>query len=216
MWIIWVAGIQRREWRNVLILLGSAAAGLILVTYWIAHDVGGLAPMMQIVFGMPHEVSINIYAMEYCWGPPNLLLQAYWIISPFAAIMSLAGLYAAGSPMWGRRFRLALPDIQVIRLTALFGVAQILLAMTMKGWLDLRYLGGTFPPFYLIAGLGFWFLVTLSQDWLQARDRRLTAVLAVAIVVAFAVGDYMRFQRMFVRAGINDLSVKLIIDGQKL
>ena len=68
--------------------------------------------------------------------------------------MSLVGLYAA---LTRRRENEA--NRQIVQLTAFLGVAQILLAMTMKGWLDLRYLGGCFSVFFICSadsGFGFW------------------------------------------------------------
>ena len=212
LWIICVVGIGRRQWRSVALLLGSAIVGLFAITAWTASSVGGWASLIQIVTGTPVSLATP-YALECCWGPPNLLLQSFWIVSPVAALMSLVGLYAlyaASAPQ-----SVSAANQPVIRLIALFGASQIVLAMTMKGWLNLRYLAGTFPSFYLLAGFGFWFLAVTVQNRIKSRDYALTAVVAVAILIASAVGDYTRFQRVFVRGGLPDLSVRMIIDSRQ-
>jgi hypothetical protein len=72
-----------------------------------------------------------------------------------------------------------------------------------------------FGPFYLIAGLGFWYCASLCSNQLKTFDRRVFAGLAVVAVSMFAVADYNRFQRIFVRDELSDLSIKAVLDADK-
>jgi len=95
---------------------------------------------------------------------------------------------------------------------ACFTVAYIGIAMAMPHFLNLRYVGNTFGSVCLLAGLGWWYLISLGMEWLDVADRRAFAVIAVAIVLGGAVADYLRFQRYFVRDETVDLSIKMLMD----
>jgi hypothetical protein len=101
---------------------------------------------------------------------------------------------------------------QPLRWLTCFTVAYIAIAMAVPHWINLRYVGNTYGPVCLLAGLGCWYLITTGSAWLGASDRRPFAILAIAIVIGGAVADYLRFQRFFVRDETSDLSIKMLID----
>jgi hypothetical protein len=95
---------------------------------------------------------------------------------------------------------------------AFFAVAYIGIAMAMPHFINLRYVGNTFGPVCLLAGLGCWWLISTGWEWMEAVDRRAFAVVAIGIVMGGAVADYLRFQRYFVRDEMVDLSIKMLLD----
>ena len=202
LWIVWVL-LKRRDWTNMLVFISATAAGMALSLWWLSGQVGSLADYVGIVTGIPKANAGNPYALEYASGPPYLLLRAFWIVTPIASLLSLAGLYSVL-----RRPSDAEPRMAI----ALFVVAHIAIAMAMPHWLNLRYVGVTFGPFCVLAGLGGGWLISLCWDWLDAADRRPFAVLALAIIIGGAVADYLRFQRVFVRDETIDLSIRMLMD----
>lgn len=200
LWILWIL-IRRQQWTNVLILAAATAVGMGAGLWWLGHQVGSLADFLSIVTGIPAANATNPYALEYASGPPYLLLLAFWIVAPLTSLLSIAGIISAFRNCQGPLVFLAG-----------FSVAYTAIAMAMPHWINLRYLGNTFGPVCLLAGLGFWCLVSAGWAWLDVADRRPFAVVAIAIVLGGAVGDYLRFRRYFVRDETVDLSIKMLVD----
>jgi 4-amino-4-deoxy-L-arabinose transferase-like glycosyltransferase len=200
LWILFVL-VRRREWLKVLVLLVATAVGMGASLWWLADQVGSLADYVSIVLGIPKVNAANPYALEYASGSPFLMLLAFWIVAPVASLLSVAGLLA----VWNKREG---PLVFI----ACFTVAYIGIAMAMPHFLNLRYVGNTFGSVCLLAGLGWWYLISLGMEWLDVADRRAFAVIAVAIVLGGAVADYLRFQRYFVRDETVDLSIKMLMD----
>ncbi len=200
LWILLVL-MRRSQWTNMLILAAATAVGMSLSLWWLAHQVGGLAVYVGIVTGIPAANATNPYALEYASGSPWLLLLAFWIVAPVTSLLCLAGIPAAVRKREG-------PLVFLVT----FSVAYTAIAMAMPHWINLRYLGNTFGPVCLLAGLGFWCLISAGWTWLDVQDRRPFAVVAIAIVLGGAVGDYLRFRRYFVRDEMVDLSIKMLVD----
>ena len=200
LWILWML-VRRREWSTVAILIAATAIGMGASLWWLSFQVGSLADYVEIVRGIPKANAANPYALEYASGSPWLMLQAFWIVAPVASLLSVAGLLVVLKKREGPLVFLAC-----------FTVAYIGIAMAMPHFLNLRYVGNTFGTFCLLAGLGCWYLISLGLEWLDVADRRMFAVIAIAIVLGAAVADYLRFQRYFVRDETVDLSIKMLLD----
>ncbi len=201
LWMFWILA-RRRLWMNAAILLAAnvAAAGLSL--WWLAGQVGSLHDYVAIVSGIPAANAANDYALEYASGPVYLLLYAYWIIAPMTSLLAVAG----AAVVFLRRRESAL-----IFITG-FSLAYIAVAMSIPHWINLRYVGNTFGPLCLLAGLGTWWLIERGSEWMDAADRRPFAAMAIAIVIGGATADYIRFRNFFVRDEVVDLSIKWLTD----
>jgi 4-amino-4-deoxy-L-arabinose transferase-like glycosyltransferase len=201
LWILWVL-VRRREWTNVLILVVATAAGMGASLWWLSAEVGSLADYVGIVMRIPKENAANPYALEYASGPGYRMLQAFWIVAPVTALLSLVGLFVVV---------LKKREQPLVFLTY-FTVVYIEIAIATPHFLNLRYVGNTYGSFCLLAGLGCWYLISRGWAWLEESDRRPFAVVAIAIVLGGAVGDYLRFRRYFVRDETADLSIKMLLD----
>ena len=218
-WVLWVMLIQRRAFRRGLTLMAGSliAAGVSIL--WLANSIGGLSVLVQTVINWHGAHEANAYAIEYQSGPGYLLLKAFQMISPVAALFCVIGL--AVVVLSHRRYSvLRVPacaaDWQVIGWLTLFALGYVALAMVLPHWLNLRYVSVLFGPFYLLAGLGFWYAASRCWDRLGVFQRR---VFAATIILGLGIGassDYRRFDRMFVRNGLGDLSVKLVLDRASL
>jgi hypothetical protein len=201
LWILWILA-RRRRWMEAVIFLAANALALSLSLWWLAGQAGGLHEYVSIVSGIPAANATNDYALEYASGPPWLLLYAYWILAPMTSALAVAGVAAVA---------LRKRESPLIFITG-FSVAYIALAMSVPHWINLRYLGNTFGPVCLLAGLGAWWLIDLGWQWMDASDRRPFAVMAIALLAGGAAADYVRFRHFFVRDEVVDLSIKWLVD----
>ncbi len=99
----------------------------------------------------------------------------------FGAAGDLGGALASreGAPRW----------------ITLFTVVQIAIAMAIPHWLNLRYVSVAFGCYCLVAGLGFWFVVSLFLNRIKAADRKALVALLGLVAVGGAIADYARFER---------------------
>ena len=139
-------------------------------------------------------------------------------MSPVAAVLAVVGL---GVLLFSHR-KLNLLHVpaeaanwQVVGWITLFMLAYLASPMVLPHWLNLRYISVLFGPFYLIAGLGFWYCASLCRNLLKISDGKVFAGLAIAALSIGAAADYHRFQRIVVREGVNDLSIKNVLDVDK-
>ncbi len=207
LWLLWVLAIKRHEFRNVAILIGGSAVALAACGGWLAYSVGSLAELARIVSGRPAANATNAYALGYASGPGYLLLQGFWIVSPVSVLFGLAGGFAAF------RARAAFKSREEqVRWIAIFTLVQIAIPMMIPHWLNLRYVSVAFGCFCLVAGLGFWFAVTLILSRIKMSDRKVLAGMVALAAIAGAIGDYARFERYFVRDQTADLSIRMLLN----
>jgi 4-amino-4-deoxy-L-arabinose transferase-like glycosyltransferase len=209
LWIVFVLVIERREWKNLFTLAAAAIAGLAVVLAWLTNSVGSLSDLLSIMSAVPASNAVNSYSLEYASGPAWLMLEAFWIVSPVAAVLSVAGLYRTFADL-----RKPSPQRKLIAFIAAFAVVDLAIGLAMPHFLNLRYYGAIYGPFYLLAGLGFWYLVSTVSNWIESSDRKLISCLAVMILILGAGSDYWRFRRMFVRNATADLSIKMLLDAR--
>jgi len=200
LWILWVL-VNRRDRTSAALLVSTTVAGMALSLWWLSYEVGSLADYVGIVTAIPKVNAVNPYALEYASGPAYMMLMAFWIVAPVTSLLSLAGFLA----VWKRRE-------QPLVFLACFTVAFVAIAMSMPHFVNLRYVGSTYGPFCLLAGLGCWYLMTAGMKWLDESDRRPFAMVAIAIVLGGAMADDLRFRRYFVRDEAMDLSIKMLVD----
>jgi len=203
-WLLWVLAVERREFRNAAILVGASVLTVAASVGWLAYSAGGLGEVVKIISGIPAANATNAYALEYASGPPWLLLQAFWIVSPVSALFFAAGVYAELAGFSGAE--------AAGRWITLFTGVQIAIAMAIPHWLNLRYVSVAFGCYCLVAGLGFWFPVSLVLSRIRSQDRKALAAMLGLVAIGGAFADYARFERYFVRDGTADLSVRMVLD----
>lgn len=213
--VLWVLLIQRRDFRSGLALMVGGLVGTGVSVVWLAHSIGGFSVVVQTVTNWRAAHLTNTYALEYQSGPGYLLLQAFQIISPVPALFCLIGLAVAFLSHRKLRFlRLSAgaANWPVIGWMALFILGYLSLPMILPHWLNLRYVSVLFGPFYLLAGVGFWYAASLCWNRLETFPRKVFAAVIILGLGISASSDYRRFQRMFVWNGLGDLSVRLVLD----
>jgi len=217
-WVLWILLIERRQRFNGLLLAAEGLAMLTITIAWLAISVGGLSVLVKIVSSIPGSNAVNEYAIETQSGPGYLLLRALEIMSPIAAVLCLVGcgvvLLSRGKPNL-LHIQNEAANLQVIGWITLFMLAYLAWPMVLPHWLNVRYIAVIFGPFYLIAGLGFWYCASLCREKLKTLDRAVFAWLAITVLSIGALADYHRFQRFCVRGGLKDLSITEVVDADK-
>lgn len=206
LWMLWVLVWQRRDRRDALLLAALCAAAAAASLAWLGGSAGGLADFLRIAMHGPDANAVNAYALQYASGPPWLVLEGFWIASPIAALFAAAGFYAAFA------VRRETPRGRVLAGMAAATAGCLALMSAVPHYINLRYFSALFGPLYLLAGLGFWFTARWCARWLAPADRRLVATVAAAVLIGGAIGDYLRFQRFFVRDSIPDLAIRMLQD----
>ena len=204
LWMVWVLAVDRRERAAAVLLValtGVASAGALL---WLGSAIGSLPDFVRMAGNGSAVNAVNDYALRYASGPPWLVLDAFWIASPIAALCTAAGFCAAFA---GRREK---PYGRVLAGLGLATGACLLLMMCVPHYINLRYFSLLYGPLYLLAGYGFWCAARICGAWLAERDRALVATLSAAVILGAAIGDYLRFQRFFVRDSTPDLSIRML------
>ena len=195
--------------------MAGVLAGTGVTIALIANSIGGFSVMVQTVSNWLTAHEANSYAIEFQSGPGYFLLRGFQVISPVAALFCVIGLAVM---LLSRRrpglLRLRDEDgkWEVIGWVVLFLLGYLALAMILPHWLNLRYVSMLFGPFYLLAGVGYWYATSVCWNRLGILQRKVFATLIILGVGVGAVSDFRRFDRIFVRNGVGDLSIKLVLD----
>ncbi|MSO20083.1 MAG: hypothetical protein EXQ56_06390 [Acidobacteria bacterium] len=220
-WVLWVMLVQRKEYRNGLTLMVGGLVGTAAILAWLAYAIGGFSVLVETVLNWRGAHVANTYALEYQSGPGTFLLRAFYVISPMAGVLCAVGLAVLLVSRWKPGWMPAAgaddpADWPVIRGMAIFSLGFLALPMLLPNWLNLRYVSVLFGPFYLIAGVGFWYVASLGWARLNDLPRKILAAILIVAVGLAAASDAKRFNRIFVWDGVGDLSVKLILDRADL
>jgi hypothetical protein len=219
-WVSWVVLVERKDFRSGLGLIAGSLAGVIISIVCIAHLLGGFPMLVQTVINWRIAHVTNQYAIEYQSGPGYLLLNAFEVVSPLSALFCTLGVavaFLSRSRSMSTSFRLPrdVANWHVIRWVILFAIVYLALPMFLPHWLNLRYVSVLFGPFYLLAGLGVWYLAFMLSSLDSIPSIVSTCLILIGAVIG-AASDIRRFDRMFVRNGIGDLSVVLILDRAEM
>jgi hypothetical protein len=210
LWILWVLVVDRRQWREGLIMAGLTLAAIGAAVWWLAASVGGMGDFVRVVASIPAVNAQFDYVLEYASGPGYRLLAGFFTLTPVASIFSVVGLYLAFRPPAGLS-----ENRVVLRWIGIFVAVLVLFAAVVPHWLNLRYVSPVFGPFYLLAGLGFVRVFTACIKRFSATEGKVFAVLAVGLLLFDAGTDYARFRRVFVEDGTPDLSTKFLLDERE-
>jgi len=103
-----------------------------------------------------------------------------------------------------------LPNLGAMYGIIFFTIAFMAFAIALPYCQNLRYVSVLFTPFYLIAGLGLWYALCLIKTNLSNFSFALVSALVILCVVLSATNDYKSFQKIFVKTGILDVSMRMV------
>lgn len=204
LWLLWVLFIKEKSYLKgfLLMIVSAAGAGISILT--LAHAAGGIGPVIEVLTHVKEAMPTNIYAVEYQSGPWYHFLQGFWIISPVNAFLCVLGIAGA--------FPTFLPNNKnrnAIFGTIFFMLAFMTITIVTPYCQNLRYVSVLFVPFYLMAGLGLWHIVSFTK----VKTGNYFFYIAIAFIIAIiltAARDYRNFKKIFLKAGIPDVSIRMV------
>jgi hypothetical protein len=194
--------VRHKLWRDAAVLAGGAAAGIAMVLAVLSWVAGSFHAVVNIMAGVGPANAANQYAIDYATGPGYKILEGLWKISPAVAVLSAAGLYLAR-----RRKAPALTGLTYF--TLLFGA----LPMVLAHWLNLRYISVLFAPLCLFAALAAIEAVQAARRRLDEFEFSAAAAALGAALLLVSVGDYQRFERVWVDQDTPDLTIRMILEA---
>jgi tetratricopeptide (TPR) repeat protein len=208
LWVLWATLIRRRDRQAGLTIAAAAFAGAVLGIGWIAYSAGSVPALVDTVSKWLAANSQNDYALEYQTGAPYLLPYSVALLSPAVAVLCLVGLFMAAFPR-------DTVDSQTIRPVTVAMLGFLALPMVIPHWMNLRYVSPLFGPACLLAGTALWYCVSIaSRRGVWALEKLAPAAAVVAVFLC--VGDYLRFEKIFVRGALPDLSLKMVLEASPL
>lgn len=205
LWLLWTLFIKEKSYLQGLLLMIVSAVGASISVLMLAYAVGGITPIIEILRHVKEAMPTNRYAVEYQTGPWYYLLQGFWIISPvnaFLCVFGIVGVSLASLPNDKNR-------------SAIFGIIFFMIAfmaitIVTPYCQNLRYVSVLFVPFYLISGLGLWYAVSFTKVILHKFSFYILIAFVIVRIALAAVSDYQNFQKIFLRTGIMDVSIRMI------
>lgn len=212
LWIFWVLAIREKDpVKGVYFIAACAAAGLLSFSV-LAYVTGGFGQLLQIFGHIKDAMPTNTYAIEYQSGPLYRFLEGFWIISPVSSVLFLIGAGGTLLPFGISERPDAIKDAgtrQAVTGLILFGITFFAIALFTPYCQNLRYVSVAYGPFYLAAGLGLWYIVLLARPFVK-KIALIAAALAVAVLILAALRDYQMFNKIFIRTGIMDVSIRMV------
>ncbi|MGA7991925.1 MAG: hypothetical protein WCC53_10870 [Thermoanaerobaculia bacterium] len=212
--VLYVLVVRRRDLKGSVLLAVAGLAGAAAAVGWLAAAVGGLSTLWGIVSGIPAANAANVYAIQYQTGPAWRVLQAFWVVSPVASLLCLAGL--AGLLLARLRLLSTLESLGPEGLETGWWIGAFLLCflalpMLLPHWINLRYVSVIYGPFYLLAGIGVWSILELATR-VSGLNRRAVTAAVFAVIVLAAAADVRFFRKIFVERGLPDLSIRFLLE----
>jgi hypothetical protein len=213
--VLYVLVVRRRDLKRGVLLVAAGLAGVAAAVGWLAGAVGGLSTLWTIVSGIPAANAANVYAIEYQTGPAWRVFQAFWIVSPVASLLcvaGLSGLLLARLRLLSTLESLAWESLETGLWIGAFFLSFLALPMLLPHWINLRYVSVIYGPFYLLAGIGAWSVLELATR-VSGLDRRAAIAAVFAVIVLAAAADVRFFRKVIVERGLPDLSIRFLLEA---
>lgn len=217
-WILWILLAREKAVLRASLLVSFAAIGVILSVSLLAYASGGVLHVIEVLKHHKEAMPTNQYAVDYQTGPWYNLLLGVWIMSPANTILFVIGII--GLLFDGRLTNREpiLPDAKkkgAISWIIFIIIAFMTVAIITPCFQNLRYISVLYIPFYLVSGLGLWFIISLARYIFKGFS--FSAAIALIIIASgvTALSDYKKFEKIFVRTGIADLSIRLLKESSR-
>jgi len=213
--LLWSLGILMKDGdkRTAWTLLIAASLGAAFDFGLLAYCCGGLGIPFAILIRQAQGNATSPYPLRYMSGPGYLLASAFEALSPLTVNLAALGAFLALCSCFQTRVGDMLPRLRGARpLRALLILSLVFASffVLIPHWLNLRYLSPIYVPLCLFAGAGLWGLLEAARRRLNVYVFVLVRAVAAICVVFSAMADYGQFQRAFVKAGADDLSIGVI------
>ncbi len=203
-WLFSVAAFKEKSFIKSALLVLFTILGVSASVFVLGYVVGGIPRLLEVFRHIKDGMPTNAYAIDYQTGPWYRILQGLWIITPGGCILSIIGMAGVFIGDCQLKNNIIAKCFMLIILSFLF------ITIAVPYMQNLRYLSVTFVPFYLIAGVGLEYLVSLARNFFKDRNFSVVMVVTVLALMIVAYSDYQKFQKIFIKRGIKDISIRLL------
>lgn len=186
--------------KAIFVFLGAVCGGVADAAL-LAGFIGGWASPIRILLTQVHHGAINPYALETMSGPGYLLLEALYALSPVTIGFALIGILLLPVLLRSRN----------VVTVAFLSLLYLSIFMVVPHWRNVRYVSPVYAPLCLFAGAALWHLIVLARTRLRPVFFRTVVSLSLIAVFSSVLADFGRFESVFVRGGVNDLAVAVIL-----
>ena len=205
LWLLWIFLLREKSVRRSLLLVLGAGVGIGTSVALIAWTSGGLGQAVGVIRHNMGSVEHNEYARIFQSGRWTSYAEGLWMLSPVTTLLSVLGI---GSVMLRRGLTRRNSHVDIAM--ALFFVAFVTMATLPRHLHNLRYISPVSGLFFLLAGVGGWWVVSTVGSALNERVRPVAGAVALAALLATAVADYRNFREIFLMHGAPDLTNRII------
>ena len=203
-WLFAVMAFKERSFIKSALLVVFTLLGISISILILGHVVGGIPRVLDVLKHVKDAMPTNTYAVDYQTGPWYRILEGLWILTPISFIICIIGIVEIFLGYdHGRQ--------GIIAKWLIFIILSFLFITIITPYMqNIRYLSVTFVPFYLICGVGLWHLISLAKDFFKGGLFYTTIVIIVLALALVSISDYQKFQRIFIRRGIKDISIRML------
>jgi hypothetical protein len=203
-WLFAVMALKERSFIKSTLLVVFTLLGISISVLILGHVVGGIPRVLEVLKHVKDAMPTNTYAIDYQTGPWYRILEGLWILTPASFVLCIIGIVKVFSGDRHARQSIIAKWLIFIILSFLF------ITIVTPYMQNIRYLSVTFVPFYLMCGLGLWYLIFLVKDFLKGGAFYAMIAITVLLLVIISIGDYQKFQQIFIKRGIKDISIRLL------
>lgn len=201
---------RKRCYKNALMLTIIYIVSVILSVLLLANLLGGFGNLVKIIYNVKNTLSENYYATVYQTGPWYLLVRGFWILTPLSYALFSFSIF--NMLLIIRKKENSVTKIEPISNVLLYMLLCIISAMLPYSQ-NYRYLSTIYIFYYLIAGMGFYYLINYLKNNIESKIARNIIVTAVIFTIIFcATIDYNRFSYIRRLYKAYDLPVAVIND----
>jgi hypothetical protein len=203
-WLFVVVAFQERSFIKSVLLVGFTLLGISVSVLVLGHVFGGIPRVLEVLRHLKDAMPTNSYAVDYQSGPWYRILEGFWILTPAGFVLFVIGIIGVFSGDHHARQNIIATGLLFITLSLL------LITIVTPYMQNIRYLSVTFVPFYLICGVGLGYLTFLAKDFFKGGAFYAMVAIIVLELMFVSIGDYQKFQQIFINRGIRDLSIRML------
>lgn len=216
-WLVWSAIFREKSYKKGIALIVMSLVAAVISYLLIFSVAGGMAKVLSLLRNVKESIPLNQYALDYQTGPWNNFFRSIWILSPFSISAAVIGIMVV---LFRKYLSGPLTDIFVNNSAVYTGLTYCTIAffwmvMLIPHSQNVRYISVIYAPICLVGGLGLWYMVCAARYFLKNISLYLIIFLALSGLVIVGINDYKNFERIFINAGIRDLSSRLILENSR-
>jgi 4-amino-4-deoxy-L-arabinose transferase-like glycosyltransferase len=200
-WVLWGL-IREKDLKNSLYFIGLSFLSVGASIIFLSKVSGGISGVIQATINNIASTKTNVYGIEYNSGPWYRIIQGLFLVSPAATILSFLGIFVIVK----ERQRVFLGIV-------FFLITYVIISMIPPYMKNLRYLSVIYVLFYLMSGLGCWYIVMLLKSIFKKKVFFMMSSIVCLIISVSAFYDYKNYKHIFIKVGVSDLACRYLLEN---